>query len=387
MQTTPFRIGLLALVSSAIAAWGLFQPATIQADEQDRAGFQAEFFRLCDIACKELNKELTPFTERTNVDPTTHHVPFFEDSHAVRALAVGYDMTGKKEYLEACQRWSDRMIAFQNRMVPKGAYYLNYFRKPGETRGDWFVSDASSVAMGVLATAVRSPQKADRDRYLRSVKSYAELVMRDRIGKDGGIIEVLWGGFRDSWWCSTGTFGSLAFLLYEETGEERYLKVASGALGWMIGRDFREATVITFQQRPSGVVFYDFQSYAAGVKYLPAGSKERKAAMGQISEALKWMATNQVGRGGKPPWRYLDDGHTDMAALPFLMYAFAHQLPEHRDLTAAADRELRYVAGLLLDKGDPPVSQLKVWELASWGMMSYAEKLSPGSLLRSSRRP
>ena len=36
-----------------------------------------------------------------------------------------------------------------------------------------------------------------------------------------------------------------------------------------------------------------------------------------------------------------DDGHTDMAGLPFLMYSFARQLPEHRGLTAEADRELR----------------------------------------------
>jgi len=386
MQTTRLRIGFLTLVSGAIAGWGPLQPARIHAQQPLRGDFKAQFLRLCDIASKELNKDLTPFTERTNADPKTHHVPFFEDSHAVRALAVGYDMTGKKEYLETCQRWSDRMIAFQDKMIPKGAYYLNYFRKPGETGGHWFISDASSVAMGVLATAVRSPQKADKDRYLNSVKSYAELVMRDRIGKDGGIVEVLWGGFRDSWWCSTGTFGALAFLLHDETGEARYLQVGLGALGWMVRHDFRDAKVIGFQQRPSGVVFYDFQLHAAGMKHLPASSKERSAAVAQIRDALKWMATVQIGRGGKPPWGYLDDGHTDMAALPFLMYSFAHQLPECRDLTAAADQELRYLAGLLLEKGDPPVSRLKTWELVSWGMMSYAEKLSPGSLLRSSLR-
>ena len=100
---------------------------------------------------------------------------------------------------------------------------------------------------------------------------------------------------------------------------------------------------------------------------------------------LRWLDGNQIGRGGKPAWAYSDDGHTDMAGLPFLMYSFARQLPEHRGLTAEADRELRYIDRLILSKGELPLSQLNVWELVSWGMMSYAEKLSPGSLFRSSK--
>ena len=62
--------------------------------------------------------------------------------------------------------------------------------------------------------------------------------------------------------------------------------------------------------------------------------------MAQIAEALKWMASNQIGRGATPPWKYIQAGHGDMGGLPFLMYAFAHQLPEYKDITADADREL-----------------------------------------------
>lgn len=352
-----------------------------------KVDFKAQFLRLCDIACKELNKEFTPFGDRDNTDPKTHHVPFFEDSHAIRALAVAYDMTGKQEYLDTCKHWSDRMIAYQEKMIPKGAYYLNYFRKPGDSESMWFISDAGSVGMGVFATAVRCPDKNDKARYLDSAESFAKVVMADRIGPNGGIIEELWGSFRDEWWCSTATFGSLALQLYEETGKEEYRKVGLGSLRWMIGRDFRDARIIDFQQRASGVIFYDFELYVIGMKYLPAGSEERKAAMAQIAEALKWMEANQIGRGGKPSWRYLDDGHTDIAALPFLMYAFADQLPEYRNLVPEADKELSCIGGLLLDKGDPQVSRLTVWELTSWGMMSYAEKLSPGALFRTSKQP
>ncbi len=63
-------------------------------------------------------------------------------------------MTGKQEYLDACKLWSDRMIECQNAMIPKGAYYMQYGRRPGEDKGDWYVADCSSIALGVLATFV-----------------------------------------------------------------------------------------------------------------------------------------------------------------------------------------------------------------------------------------
>ena len=72
---------------------------------------RGEFLKLCDAACLELN---TP--ERK--------VPFYHDSYAVRALAVAYDLTGERKYIEVCRRWSDRMIEYQNGMAPKGAYCI-----------------------------------------------------------------------------------------------------------------------------------------------------------------------------------------------------------------------------------------------------------------------
>lgn len=387
------------ILSVVVSSEAIGDSSTLDSDrEEDTSKFKTDFLRLCDVACEELNKELTPFKGLDDTDPKTHHVPFFEDAHAVRALAVAYDITGKQEYLDACKHWSDRIIAYQKKMIPKGAYYLNYFRTPGSSGSKWFISDAGTIGMAVFATAVRCPDAADKQRYLDSVESFAKnAVMTDRIGEGGGIIEKLWGEFKDEWWCSTANFGSLALQLYEETGEEEYRKVGLGALHWMIGRDFRKAKVIGFDKRPSGVIFYDFQLHNVGMKYLAAESEERKAAVEQIADALKWMKENQRGRGGKPSWGYLDDGHVDMSGLPFHMYAFAHQLPEYRDLAAEADRELSYIGSVLLKDGepylakpamrneDPPASHIHYWALMSWGMMSYAEKLSPGSIFRTSK--
>jgi hypothetical protein len=69
------------------------------------------------------------------------------------------------------------------------------------------------------------------------------------------------------------------------------------------------------------------------------------------------------------------------------MYGFARQSPRWRGVVAAADDELDYIGKLLLRDGDPNVSRLMVWEVMTWGMLSHAERLAPGALLRGSRAP
>ena len=97
-----------------------------------------------------------------------------------------------------------------------------------------------------------------------------------------------------------------------------------------------------------------------------------------LDDALAWMASHQKSRGAPVP-DYLER-NVDMAGLPCLMYAFAHQLPRHRAVIPAADQELRYIGDLLLGDGEPNVSRLLVWEVMTWGMMSYAERLMPGGI-------
>ncbi len=358
-----------------------------EAGAQDglRDKFEARFLKFCDLATVELNKEITGFTSRTNADPATHHMPFFEDAHAVRALAVAYDLTGRRAYLDACRRWSDRMIAYQNRMIPRGAYYMNHGRAPGQDQGQWNLADSGSVAAGVLATATRCAGTADRERYLRSVKAFAQLAMDNYVGPEGGISNGLWPEYAGQWWCSSATFGTTAFILYEETGEEKYLKVARGAMNWLLGQDFRELKPITFQQRPSGTIFYCFELYLAGWKHLAPDSGSYQTAGRQVDLALEWMAKNQKTRGADVP--DYTERNVDLAGLPYLMYGFAGRSPRWRGVRAAADGELEYIGKLLLKDGDPNVSRLMVWEVMTWGMLSHAERLAPGALLRGSRTP
>jgi hypothetical protein len=109
--------------SSLFASHISIGSAPANGQQKGRPELQAEFLKLCDAACRELNSP-------------ARRVPFYQDSYAVRALAVAHDLGGNPKYLEACRTWSDRMIAFQEKMTPRGANYMNYGRKPGEDRGE-----------------------------------------------------------------------------------------------------------------------------------------------------------------------------------------------------------------------------------------------------------
>ena len=344
--------------------------------------FKARFLKFCDLAVSELNKPITPFYSRTDADPVTHHMPFFEDAHAVRALAVAYDMTGKRAYLDAGRRWADLMIVYQRGMNPAGAYYMNHQRAPGQTTGQWNLADSGSVGMGVLATATRCKDPTEKARYLGSVKALAKLAMEHYVTPEGGISNGLWPEHSGPWWASTAIFGTLAFLIYEETGEVQYLNCGKAGARWLLRSDFHDFKPITFEQRPSGIIFYTFEFYLAALKHFPPDSPEHHAILKQFDSALEWMAKNQKSRGAEIP-DYVEK-NVDLSGLPYLMYGFAHANPRYHDLVRLADGELDYIGKLLLANGNPNVSKLMVWEVMTWGMLSHAERLKPGALLRGS---
>ncbi len=374
-RTIPGRFSWVGTYAAAVIvfAFGASSPASEPQAAASKA--RIDFLKLCDLASTEVNKE----TRR--VHKRERRVPFYHDSYAVRALAVAYDMTGKKAYLAGCKRWSDRMLAFQAKMTPEGAYYMNYGRKPGQNKGGWYVADSSSIAMGVLATAIRCPDSADRDRYLASVESFAKLVIDNYVGKSGGITDGLWDKYDGEWWCSSGLFGSLAFLLYEETGNERYLKVALGAVDWLNRLDFRQVKHISFKEAAPAVVMYILEGYSARMPHLKPGTSRYQAACVQIDKTLEWMSDNQAGRGAAHQWDYNSQWGSKLGGLPFHMFVFARHIPKYSNIAGAADQELRHITSVLSEDRKPILSQLAVF-----AMMSYAEKLSPDALYRSTKR-
>jgi len=143
-KTTGFiRVTLIAATLYTAAVLGTVRPATAVGDETENEQRKAEFFKLCDVACKRLNEKIPE--KFTGTDSQ-----YFVDSYAIRALYAAYDMTGEKKYLDVCKLWSDRMVECQDTMIPKGAYYMNYGRKPGEDKGEWFSADDSMASWTVV---------------------------------------------------------------------------------------------------------------------------------------------------------------------------------------------------------------------------------------------
>lgn len=340
-----------------------------QSQPASETELRAEFLKLCDLACKELN------------DParqTPKPIPYYHDSYAVRALCVAYDMTGAERYLQTCQQWADRMIELQKQMTPKGGYYMNYGRKPGEKEGNWYVADNSSIAMGVLATAVRS-NGAEKERYLASAKSFGDLVVKNYVGEAGGIMNGFWSKYPGEWWCSSGIFGSFAFLMGRATGEELYRETALGAINWLNHLDWTKTKFEYWKTGEPAVIMYIFEGYSAAVPDLKPSSKLHEEAMLQIQKAMRWTESNQASRGIQIRWDYNTQWGTKLGGIPFHMYALSSLLPPDQRQTVrdAADRELQYIAGVLA-KDNPP----RLTQLACFAMMSYAERLRPGAIYR-----
>jgi len=349
---------IIACFGAVLARW----PAC--GDQAPGSEFRSQFLQLCDLASTQLQagggKEA-----------------FFIGSYAVRALCAAHDLTGNQEYLDACRAWSERMVAFQSNMVPHGAYYMNYGRKPGETKGAWYVADSSSIAMGVLATAVRC-QGAEKQRLLDSAKQFAALVTDNYVGPAGGIRNGLWSKFDGEWWCCSGIFGSLAFLLYDETGKKPYLKAALGAVDWLNGLDPEKDQPYPLSEMGPTFPMYVLEAYSAGVSHLKPGSHQRKAALARISGYLDWAAKQQSEPPRERQWPANVKWGMKFGGLPFHQYVQSHVLPEGPKLAAAGDREMAQLASLVFS------NKVELTQLPVFMMMSYAERLSPGTIYESS---
>jgi hypothetical protein len=330
--------------------------------------FKTQFLSLCDEACPILRRQAQATEKKGSC-------VFYVDSYAVRALMAAYDMTGKQEYLDASQLWCDRMLQNQQGMIPAGAYYMQYGRKPGEDKGNWFVADSSSIGLGILAVSIRTTNPQLKQRYLDSVKAFFKLVADRFVRSSGGVTDGYWPKSDDEWWCSTGIFGSLAFHLYAETGDESFLRIGLGTIDWLNRQDLLGIKDFAMPI----VLMYSLEAYSAGLPYLEANSPRRTAALEQLAKIHQWIVNN---RGGHSGIEYASWAGSKSASLPFHLYVFARTMPGHEKLAAAADEELRYIGGLL-SKDHPAENR---GHLAAFALMSYAEKLSPGSIDRASKR-
>ena len=363
MKFLPRLLPSVCLAFAATMAALIAAPASI--GPTNNAGLRAQFFKLCDVAAAQVT------------NPRSKG-PFFVDSYAVRALGVAFDMTGNRKYLDACRAWSDRMVQYQEQMTPPGAYYMHYNRRPGETNGDWYAADSSSIGMAVLATAVRC-HGAERDRLLGSAERFADLVINNYVKPDGGVSDGLWRESSDAWWNSSALFGSLLFNLYANTGNPRYLKPALAVTDWLNHLDLTKNQPFPLSQQGPAMIFYVMENYSAGWPEIEKDQAIHQAALAKVRWCLDWMAEQQ----GKPladrQWPPTKGWGMKFGGLPFHEYIFSHYLPADGKLTADGDAEMQRLAGMVF-AGKPKFTQL-----SAFLMMSYAERLDPGAVYRTGR--
>jgi len=373
----------------------LLPPVQVVRAEEDEQAFSLNegkvlrhFLELSDFAVRALSEE-PPDREGYRVNPGLRdYYMFFVDSYAVRALAVAYDLTGRQAYLDACRAWTERIIRHQNRMIPPGAYYMNYHRKPGESEGQWFSADSGSIAMGVLATALRTEELEERRRYVNSARAYVELVLERFVRASGGVTDGFWEKSDSEWWCSTALFSSSAFQLYNLTGEEKYKGAALNGVDWLLNFDYGDTILYDFEDGAPTTIFYILEAYSSALPYLYPSTLRQQRVFERFSQTVEWIVDHQTREG---TWSYNPDNWgVKLGGLPCHLLIYLRHV---KDKAARARRcissagKLAPFEDLVRDSTKRAVdyfSSGKVGDIFTqrdaFTMMSYAELLCPDEL-------
>jgi hypothetical protein len=321
------------------------------------------FLSLCDKAIVELAKPSSPYVSEADLTSQTHHVPFFEDAYAISALTSAYTMTHDAKYLNASKAWVEKVILYQQQMTPTGAYFPNYSftRQPGQTEGDWYVADSSTIAQAVVrVAAIAEPQ--DRARYMASAEAFFNQVETNYTNRDGGVSNGIWGTYTDSWWCSTAIFGAFSIVMYEHTGDQKYLERGLKAFDYLSKQGIKNFAYPSFEQEAPAIVFYVGEFYVRALPHV-RGTPRESIEIQQLQFFMNWLAFNQKSRNAGSSvdyWRM-----TYMAGMPYIMYATQGYFQQNEE---AADQEQVFVQSLLESNGN--LSNLEVWELTVWVLWS-----------------
>jgi hypothetical protein len=343
-----------AAIGVILAVMPLCGCASISTKPTPGSQAMAEFLVVADIISNELEKPFREYefgTNGTDQHPHEHHQPFFEDAYGVLALCIAYDKTHIDRYLDTGKRWADQMIAYQQAMNPAGAYYMNYYRRPGESIGDWYVADANSIAIAVLAVGRRTQDV----KYLHSVLAYERLVQRF-VASDGGVSDGLWGNYTAEWWASTATYGGLQIALYDHTGESGYLQGAARALNWINKTGISNFVNPNLKQDAPAIIFYTGWFLAeAQLAGLPVNT----------TLITQWFSENQKSANRKSQINYFDE--TYMAGMPAIQFRIGQE--------NYADSELVYVTSIFPRGG----LNTGTWSFITWTAASQAAQIAYGS--------
>ncbi len=380
------------LILLQLTGFAQTQKQQYPAGELNLSDLKTKFFQLCDVTVQRINLPERKYSQ----DLPVRRVPFYADSYAIRALAVAYDLTGKEEYLTTIKTWADRMITNQEKMIPRGGYYMNYDRAPFQTAGEWFVADCAEISMGMLATAVRCTNPMEKERYLKSVEFYANLVLDNYIGPNGGIRDGLWSQFDGECTFVVGYTGQVFFKLFDETGKKRYLDAGLNAVNWLNNLEsirnnnskdekFLKYNPPITMDMSSAQIRVILDIYSGGLSHIFSNRypEIEKNARKQIALLMQWCTENLCGKGQSGTVEKYDVRKgkvlSKFGGLPFHIYVMANNKIVSADMIKIADKELQRILSEIFS-----YDELLITEFTSFAMISMAEKISPGAALRNS---
>jgi len=246
----------------------------------------------------------------------------FINSNLARILIAGYQLTGKKEYLEEALLWFDRLVDLQQiTTTPDGkqaGWWGDFTAKDNIYFGD------AGTSTTALAVAVQFADGERRKKYMKSLELYAIFVRygtkedpqgKNRGGCDGWIIKegkdagaIGCGYYKGElstapYSISTSVTGAAFFSCYAAlTGNPEYQQIAENAIQWLITT-----------QDPFGVFPYilhnfrldvwplDTMSYVAdGVIncYLRSDNLQfKKTIERKMAKSIQWLLNTQVSQG------------------------------------------------------------------------------------------
>lgn len=178
----------------------------------------------------------------------------FVNSNLGRVLLAGYDLTQKEAYLDESLRWFDHLVELQQETTTPDGRVAGYWGDLSP-EGNIYLGDAGTAATA-LAGAVRYTTGDRKERYLNSLKKYADFVRfgtqtdpqnRGRGGSEGWIIQdgphagaLGCGYYRGElstapYSISTAVTGGGFFsALYLLTDNPDYIQIAENAVAWLL---------------------------------------------------------------------------------------------------------------------------------------------------------
>ncbi|MBN2411963.1 hypothetical protein JXQ31_09750 [candidate division KSB1 bacterium] len=289
----------------------------------------------------------------------------FINSNLARILIAGYELTGKKEYLEEALLWFDRLVDLQQTTTTPDGKQAGWW---GDfTPNDNIYLGDAGTSTTALAVAVRFAEGERRDRYLNSLELYANFVRfgtkddpqnKNRGGSDGWIISegkdagaVGCGYYKDElsvapYSISTSVTGAAFFSCYYAlTGNPEYQQTAENAVNWLFTT-----------QDPFGVFPYllhnfqlddwplDTMSYVAdGIIscYLRSDNLQfKKTIERKMAKSVQWLLNTQNLKGVWGKMRS-EDQQRSQGVLSLLVWYY-HDVGKYPRIKKAIDANINF---------------------------------------------